>query len=63
MSDLDTCSREVIKVDDQKEARTIQILVFVLKTVVSFGSACYEKVVGTSLLQLTTGSLLSSLIG
>lgn len=46
MSDLDRCSREVIKVNDQKEAKSKSWCLF--KTVVSFGSACYENVVGTS---------------
>ena len=46
MSDLDRCSTEVIKVNDRKEAKSKSWCLF--KTVVSFGSVCYEKVVGTS---------------
>ena len=46
MSDLDRCSTEVIKVNDGKEAKSKSWCLF--KTVVSFGSVCYEKVVGTS---------------
>ena len=46
MSDLDRCSTEVIKVNDRKEARSKSWCSF--KTVVSFGSVCYEKVVGTT---------------
>ena len=42
MSDLDRSFSEVIKVNDQKESW------WLFKTVVSFGSVCYQKVVGTS---------------